>query len=233
MPEATPEFDRYKDSYGEAMEDAVGFAGAPPDLYTQIKADLIVDLAARRIGDPSGLQVLDVGSGPGETDRLLKDRFGALVGVDVSEGMVERASANNPWAEYRAYAEGEPLPLEDGRFDLSFAICVMHHVAPSGWDRTVREMARVTRPGGIVAIFEHNPWNPLTRKVVRDCEFDVDVALLSRRRTRELLTTNGLVIEESPYIIFIPRQGPRLRRFERMVARLPLGAQYYVAARRG
>ena len=28
-------------------------------------------------------------------------------------------------------------------------------------------MSRVTRPGGIVAIFEHNPWNPLTRKAVR------------------------------------------------------------------
>ena len=232
MAEPQSEFDRYADSYAEALEDAVSFAGAAPDLYTQIKADLLIDLAARRVGEPGRLEVLDVGSGPGETDRLLQGRFGGLVGVDVSEGMVERASKSNPWAEYRAYREGEALPLEDGRFDLSFAICVMHHVPPSAWDGLVREMSRVTRPGGMVAIFEHNPWNPLTRKVVRDCEFDVDVALLSRRRTRELLSTNGLDVEESPYIIFFPREGARLRRIERSVARLPFGAQYYAAARR-
>jgi hypothetical protein len=93
-------------------------------------------------------------------------------------------------------------------------------------------MARVTRPGGIVAIFEHNPWNPLTRKVVRDCEFDVGVELLSRRRTVELLSAAGLEVEEWRYIVFFPREGGGLRRVERSVARLPLGAQYYTAARR-
>ena len=232
MSEAPPEFDRFSDSYVEAMESAVGFAGASPDLYTRIKADALVDLAERRIGEPGRLEVLDVGSGPGGTDRLLEGRFGGLVGVDVSEGMVEAASRSNPWAEYRSYSEGGPLPLDSDRFDLSFAICVLHHVPPSDWDRFVAEMARVTRPGGIVAIFEHNPWNPLTRKVVRDCAFDVDVDLLSRRRTLELLTSNGLEVTDSPYIVFIPREGRRLRRIERSVAKLPLGAQYYVAARR-
>jgi hypothetical protein len=68
--------------------------------------------------------------------------------------------------------------------------------------------------------------------VVRDCEFDVGVELLPRRRTLELLGSNALDVEESPYIVFIPREGRALRRIERAVAKLPLGAQYYAAARR-
>ena len=227
-----PDFEDYVSTYGEAVDSSIGFAGAEHELYTGIKAGTLTELARRRLGDPGRLAALDVGCGPGETDRLLEGAFGRLAGVDVAEGMVELAAERNPWAEYSSYREGEPLPFEDGRFDLSFTICVLHHVPPAEWSRFAAEMARVTRPGGVVAVFEHNPWNPLTRKVVRDCEFDQGVQLLSRRRTARLLSSQGLVVLESPYIIFFPRRSDALRRVERGIGRLPLGAQYYVAARR-
>jgi hypothetical protein len=93
-------------------------------------------------------------------------------------------------------------------------------------------MVRVTRPGGLVAIYEHNPWNPLTRKAVRDCPYDEDAELLSRRQATRLLDASGLERLESAYIIFFPKEGPRLSRIERSLRPLPLGAQYYVAHRR-
>jgi len=227
-----PDFDDYVASYGDAVERAIGFAGAPHELYTQIKAEGLVSLASRRLGDPAAVEALDVGCGPGETDRFLEGSFKRLAGVDVAAGQLEVAAARNPWAEYVPHAEGTPLPFADGSFNLTFTICVMHHVPPAGWDGFVDEMARVTRPGGAVAVFEHNPWNPLARKVVRDCEFDDEVELLSRRRTARLLASRGLEVVESPYIIFFPREGARLRRAERALGRVPLGAQYYVAALR-
>lgn len=227
-----PDFDDYVSSYSDAVDDSINFAGAEHELYTRIKARALTGLAERLLGGPDRLAALDVGCGPGETDRQLEGAFGQLAGVDVAEGMVELAAQRNPWAEYASYDEGEPLPFEDDRFDLTFTICVLHHVPPPQWDGFAAEMARVTRPGGIVAVFEHNPWNPLTRKVVRDCEFDEGVELLSRPRTARLLSAQGLEPVESPFIIFFPRDNERLRRVERRLSRLPLGAQYYVAARR-
>ena len=96
----------------------------------------------------------------------------------------------------------------------------------------VEEIRRVTRPGGLVAIFEHNPWNPLTRKAVRDCPFDEDAVLLSRPEAKRLVRGAALDRVESPFIIFFPRQGELRDRIERRLAWLPLGAQYYVAGRR-
>lgn len=226
------EFDRYSDSYREAVEDSIAFAGGDAARYVGAKARMLVELARRRIGEPAELSVLDVGCGPGETDAFLEGAFASLHGVDLSEPMIERAAERNPWASYSSYGAGDPLPYDDGAFDLSFSICVFHHVPRRQRPALLREMRRVTRPGGVVAVFEHNPWNPLTRKAVRDCPFDEGVELLSRPEARRLL--KGAVLEqiESPFIVFFPRTGEHRERIERRLGWLPLGAQYYVAGRR-
>jgi SAM-dependent methyltransferase len=164
---------------------------------------------------------------------VLAGKLGALAGVDVASDLVEAAAEANPWADYRGYEEREPIPHADSSFDLSFAICVLHHVPPGRWGAFVAEMARVTRPGGLVAIFEHNPLNPLTRLTVARCEFDEDAVLLTRRRTRRLMAEEALEIVESPYIIPVPGEGGAARTLDRALARTPLGAQYYVAGTRG
>ena len=225
-------FDQYKDSYRDAVEESIAFAGGDADRYVGAKARLLTELAGRHLGTPSKLDVLDLGCGPGETDAFLEGAFGALHGVDLSAALVERAAERNPWASYSAYEEGDQLPYGDATFDLSFAICVFHHVPAEERLDLVAEMRRVTRPGGLVAIFEHNPLNPLTRRAVRDCAFDDDAVLLPRGEARRLIEGSGMRPIESPFIIFFPRRGERRDRIERRLGWLPLGAQYYVAGRR-
>ena len=225
-------FDQYKDTYRDAVEESIAFAGGDADRYVGAKARLLTELAGRHLGTPSELDVLDVGCGPGETDAFLEGAFGSLHGVDLSAAMVERAAERNPWASYSAYEVGDPLPYRDATFDLNFAICVFHHVPAKQRIALVAEMRRVTRPGGLVAIFEHNPLNPLTRRAVRDCAFDDDAVLLPRGEARRLIEGSGMERVESPFIIFFPRQGERRDRIERRLGWLPLGAQYYVAGRR-
>ncbi len=227
------DFDEFADSYKRNVEEAIAFSGADHDFYLRIKAEFVVELAERYGGDPGALDVLDVGCGVGETHRFLEDRFGSFHGVDIAEESVARARERHPWASYHISKPRQPMPFEAGSFDLAFAVCVLHHVPPEEWEGFAKEMGRVVRPGGIVAIFEHNPYNPLTRKAINACEFDEDAVLLSRGRTRGLLREAGLELVESPYIIFFPREGPAFRSIERGLRWLPLGAQYYVASRKG
>jgi SAM-dependent methyltransferase len=231
-PERT-DFNEFADSYREDLERSIGFAGGEADLFIGLKARLLTEIAARQLGPPGELEVLDVGCGVGETARFLKGSFGSLRGVDIAADSVARAAEANPWAEFGSYPAGGPLPAEDASVDLAYTVCVLHHVPPAERRAFLDQMRRVVRPGGVVAVFEHNPFNPLTRKAVRDCAFDADAVLLSRGQARSLLEESGLTPLEARYILFFPRQGARLRAIERRLGRLPLGAQYYVACRRG
>ena len=223
-------FDRDAADYESAVERAVAFAGQPHDVYLAAKARKLVEIARRRLGG-NPQTALDVGCGTGRLDRHLLGSVGSLHGVDASAAMVERARQAVPEAEY-AVAAGDALPFEDGRFDLSFAVCVLHHVGRDGRAQLVREMARVTRGGGLVVVFEHNPLNPLTRKVVRSCAFDEGVELLGRRETRALVEDAGLETTDGEYILFFPWRTRLVDALERPLAAVPLGAQYLVAARK-
>jgi SAM-dependent methyltransferase len=227
------EFDAYDDeTYRDAVERSIAFSGTGLDFFSRAKVRELLAIAARRVGDPNGLSFLDIGCGPGETDRLLEGRVHSLTGVDTSAGMIEAAGRRNPWGKYRLVDADAALPFATGSFDVSFAICVLHHVEPRGRAQLVAEAARVTKPGGAVLIFEHNPWNPLTRRVVACCEFDRDAVLLRRRESERLLRAAGLEGVDGAYIIYFTRESARLQRVERLLGSLPLGAQYVVSARR-
>ena len=88
------------------------------------------------------------------------------------------------------------------------------------------------RPGGVLAIYEHNPVNPLTQLAVSRCEFDEGVELLGRSETEGMLRAARFAPAESRYLAFFPWRGRAFRATERMLARLPLGAQYVVVASR-
>jgi SAM-dependent methyltransferase len=228
----TTEFGRFSTNYREAVERSIAFSGAGLDVFTRAKARSLLELVARRLDDPRRLSFLDVGCGPGETDRCLVGRVHALTGVDVSRKMIEVARKRNPEVEYQLAGPRGDLPFPAERFDVCFAVCVLHHVAVPERPGLVAEMARVTRRGGLVCLFEHNPWNPLTRKAVAGCEFDRDAMLLPRRESERLLRNAGLTDVQGSYIVFFTRESPRLHRIERLLGSLPLGAQHVVGARR-
>jgi len=224
------DFDRYGESYEQAVGEAIGFGGQGHAFYLEAKARVLLDLARRELGDPGRIHALDVGSGPGTLHPHLAE-IGDLEGLDVSEALVERAAAANPGVRYRTY-DGRTLPFPDASFDLAFAVNVFHHVQPPGRADLAAELARVVRPGGIVAVFEHNPLNPLTRLVVSRCEFDKGVELLSTREVRALLAQAGLQLVERRYILFFPWRSALLQRMETRLGPVPLGAQHLTAARR-
>jgi SAM-dependent methyltransferase len=230
-PVNAPEFGVSADSYADEVQRSIAFSGQDHETFTRRKARHLLDLVRRRLGEPARLRGLDVGCGIGLTDRFLVEWVGELQGVDVWEEAVARAALANPTVRYQAY-DGARLPYADGRFDFVFAIGVAHHVPPPQRASFVAEVSRVVRPGGLVALYEHNPYNPLTRLAVSGCEFDEHAVLLTRRSAIRLIERSALLPVESGYIIFLPFERPRGAALERRLNRLPLGAQYYVAATR-
>ncbi|MBV9124633.1 MAG: class I SAM-dependent methyltransferase [Planctomycetes bacterium] len=225
------EFDAYKDRYREAVQSAIAFAGMNVDYCTEAKAEALLEICRRRLGATSRLQVLDLGCGVGLSDSYLASAFRTLWGVDVSPECLATAARRNPGVHYQVY-EGDTLPFADGTFDVVFAICVLHHVGLDQRARFVAEMHRVVRQGGLTVVFEHNPFNPLTRMAVSRCPFDAGVVLLRPKGTAQLLTRSGLEVVERRYILFFPFRSRILRAVEGSLHMLPLGGQYYMVGRR-
>jgi SAM-dependent methyltransferase len=218
-------FDAYEESFGAVVQSSIDFSGLPHSFFTSAKADVLRDLIARRLHGMHDPHMLDVGCGVGELHPLVRGMAGRLCGVDVSAPSVARARRSNPDVEYEAYG-GETLPYDRATFDLSIAICVLHHVPPPQWPGFLREMRRVVRRGGLVCLIEHNPFNPLTRLAVARCEFDRDAVLLRAGRARALMADAGLRHIESHYFLMLPSAAPLARRLERGLRHVPLGAQY-------
>jgi SAM-dependent methyltransferase len=120
--------------------------------YSSRLAAPFADLA----GVGAGQRVLDVGCGPGALTSELVARLGpdAVAAVDPSSSFVAAARERHPGVDVRLGA-AEKLPFDDGAFDTALAQLVVHFMADPV--AGLREMARVTRPGGVIAacVWDH------------------------------------------------------------------------------
>jgi SAM-dependent methyltransferase len=102
-------------------------------------------------GVSSGQRVLDVGCGPGGLTGELARRLGAenVAAIDPAAQFAAACRERNPGADVRE-GVAEELPWDDGTFDAALSMLVIGFMTDP--DRGVREMTRVTRPGGTVAV---------------------------------------------------------------------------------
>jgi SAM-dependent methyltransferase len=226
------DYDSMRDLYEADLNSAVSFSGRDHDFFMRAKARVIVDVARRRLGDPSGLAALDVGCGLGLLDRHVEGAFGSTTGTDLAPGVLEDAAKANPGVRYEL-SEVDRLAFEDASFDLAFTANVIQLQWPAAVAPFVAEIARVVRPGGLVIALEHNPLNPLTRFVVRRASLGRDVkGLIGRTRLARLLRQAGLKVEERRYLLLTPWELRPLLALERLLGGLPFGAQHYAVGRR-
>jgi ubiquinone/menaquinone biosynthesis C-methylase UbiE len=129
------------------------------DAYDRFMGRYSVPLApqlAELAGVAAGQRVLDVGCGPGALTAELVRLVGpeSVAAVDPSEPFVAAARDRHPDVDVR-HASAEELPFGADEFDSALAQLVVHFMADPV--QGLREMARVTRPGGVVAacVWDH------------------------------------------------------------------------------
>lgn len=227
------EADRFGDHqrYESAVEQSIAFAHVGHEMFIEAKALALVDAVERHCGAPAGLDFLDVGCGVGAMQRYVAPIARRSVGIDTSSESIDAAVARHPDTEFILYS-GESIPFQDASFDVVMVVNVIHHVEPLERAAFASELMRVTKPSGLVVVFEQNPLNPLTRVAVSRCEFDEGVTLTAKPGVERLLRAAGADVLETRYILFFPVDRPWARAAERRLGWLPLGAQYMVAAGR-
>lgn len=141
-----------RDAWEEQATNWVAWARAPGhDSYWTFHRDAFLEL----LPPPSGL-TLDVGCGEGRLPRDLKSRGYEVVGIDISPTLIEHARGADPDGEYRV-ADAATLPVSDASVGLVTAFMSLQDVDDLG--AAVREVARVMRPNGTLAVAIVHPIN--------------------------------------------------------------------------
>jgi len=224
------EFDRYAQNYDELLRDPVRDVFARNNaFYHRRKWILIADYLERHKLAPGNLEWLDVGCGKGELLGWGRSHFRRVAGCDPSREMARDVGG----IEVQPQEAPDTLPFPDISFDFVTAVCVYHHVAESHRQQLTHEIRRVLRPAGTFCVIEHNPFNPLTRLIVKRSPLDTDAHLLSARLARHYAELAGLRHVESEYFLYLPEKCfDSLGRLESLLKILPMGGQYAMFARK-
>ncbi len=233
----TQEFDRFAENYRATLDRSISssLADESSDVFSEYKVNEIID----QINE--GARLLDFGCGDGISSFYFSKARDDIhyYGIDVSGESIRVARKKysiNDHAQFSIY-DGKTIPYEDNCFDVVFTACVFHHICTGDRQHMLDEIYRVLRPGGVFYVFEHNPINPITQKIVHDCPFDEGVVLISPRQMRKMLYSSGWLRSSvsTRYTVFFPRKKMfnKVIRLEKGLYRIGIGGQYYCICKKG
>jgi SAM-dependent methyltransferase len=229
--EAVAEFDAYAARYDQALAEGLGVTGENKEYYARGRMCWVAK-RLRELGVASPGTVLDFGCGLGNGTPLFLEHLHAqrVVGVDVSDGLLDRARAayaGEPRASFHQIAAYDA----PGSADLAFVNGVFHHIPVAERAEALRYVRRTLKPGGLFAFWENNPWNPGTRYIMRRVSFDANAITITPPEARSLLRAAGFAIVRTDTLFWFPRALRILRPLEPLLSALPLGGQYLVLCR--
>lgn len=152
-------------------EIASEYEGEIPDHVRARLLDKKIDLIQRTLashGISTQSRGLDLGCGQGWYLAELRKAGYSITGTDYSQGQLDRAELH-----LRALgldlgdlvrADAQQLPFFDASYDFVYSVNAIHHILEEGAQhRTLKEIVRVLRPGGVFLLHEINTYNPVFR----------------------------------------------------------------------
>lgn len=163
-------------------------------------------------------EVCDLGCGPGQVARYLRDTGTAVFGLDLSPRMLEQARQLNPDICFR---EGNmmALNLPDEALAGIAAFYAIVNIPKEALPLVFREMERVLQPGGLLLLAFHTGDETLHLPELWGRPISMDFFFFLVREIREFLEAAGFVIEEvierEPYAPEVEYQSRRAYIFAR------------------
>jgi len=171
-------------------------------------------------------KVLDVCSGTGLISEGLMKKGYKVVSLDLSGNMLLMRRHLKGYQAVQGISH--ELPFKTDVFDLVISIASLHHIAETGKvKRTIDEMKRVTKKGGYIVLWDHNPLNPYWKIIMKKVPQDTGEERLIG--IHELI--NPFASEGYSYKVFrkgfIPDFAPKrfmrlFRFFEKIIECLPV-----------
>jgi len=225
------EFDRFAGDYRRIHDENLVGTGYSSYYFAERK---VREIHARTKLHNSSLRILDLGCGDGLCTGLFKTYFpnANIQGIDVSmEGIFTAQKNEGSNAQFVLY-DGMQIPFIKGTFSIILLSNVLHHIDTVEKQTSVlRECYRVLKKNGTVFIFEHNPINPITRRLVSQCLFDRNAKLILHTRVKLLLQRLDFDVKFR-FIMFLPGFLKGLDFLERLFGWVPLGGQYYAVCKK-
>lgn len=222
------DFDEHAGNYRSVHTQNIKISGADSFYFARMKVECLQAFESNQ-----SLRVLDFGCGDGTTEKFMLQYFPSwkIDAIDVSEKSIAIANQQNLSVNFSVF-DGKRTAYIDEQFDIIFMAGVLHHIEFGLHKVIMEEITRLLKKGGRLYLFEHNPFNPLTKHLVNTCVFDKDAKLLKSGYTDSLITNAKLQVTAKRYIIFFPRKGilSKLIFLEKYLQWLPIGGQYFIRA---
>ena len=165
MTTRSGEFDNFARDYKSLLDRSVKISGDSSEYFCEYKARYV----ARTMGAQFSGKILDFGCGIGLLSVHLKKHLPAATihGYDVSSQSLQLIP---PELTCQGRFSDQLDDLDDD-YELAVLSNVMHHIPKDQRQRTIVDITAHLAAGGKLILFENNPWNPVTRWVVRHCPF--------------------------------------------------------------
>jgi len=223
MPES---FDSYSKNYNELVNKAIRHTGYDTDNLVFAKLHKLKTLFPTL--SKNSFQMLDFGCGVGNLFGHLSEFFPNTVytGVDLSKDSLKKARSRFPAnVNFQEYDSPEWGNL---KYDLIFSAGVFHHIPHTDHTKIINKLYSLLNSGGKLVIWEHNPLNPVTQKIVKDCPFDKDAVLIPPKTLKEYFNGVPLSNIQIIYTTFFPKFLSFLNFLDPHLGWLPLGGQYLI-----
>jgi SAM-dependent methyltransferase len=219
-------FDKYSNNYTEILRENLGMFGRDIAYYAEYKIKIIL----RNIVSPPN-SILDYGCGIGRTIPFLSEYFpnAEIWGCDISEESLNIAEKLNRNQNFFSLNDNE-FTNQKQFFDLILVANVFHHIAPEMRLHEMRKIKGFLKSSGELFVFEHNPYNPITRHIVNTCPFDFNALLLKPSEMKQLLIKSKFNILKKRYSLFFPAALKSFQCLESLLELIPMGGQYYFHA---
>jgi SAM-dependent methyltransferase len=223
------DFDEYATSYDRALALGLAATGEDRSYFARRRVEWL-RRCLDRMQFAAGCTI-EFGCGTGSNIPFLIELAGAtsVVGIDTSGASLE--VARNVFGSPKVKFYGSEYEAE-GKADLVFCNGVFHHIPPRDRATALEYLYRCLRPGGLLALWENNPWNPGTRFVMSRIPFDHDAITLSPSQSRRLVDAAGFEVLRLDCLFIFPHFLRWLRGLETYLSPVPIGGQYELLCRK-